>query len=150
MATTNLKLEKINLTDDIKSSMLEKMNGNFEKIDEAYNFLVGRLLEKTGKTTLSEAVNYVDKLVNAQDGTITSDKVFSGYVGYSGQKRIVGTALAEKTTGSPEYLIQGKTFYDNTGKKVEGSLVINTCYVSSSEPGNSEGNDNDLWLIVGG
>lgn len=150
MATPNLGLETIQLTDNMKTSLLGKMNDNLNKIDNAYKVLKDNLLDKTGKSTLAEAIEYTSKLTDAGDGTITSDKVFSGYVGYAGQERIVGTALAEEITGLPEHLIQGKTFYDNAGKIVEGSLVINTCYVSNLEPEDSEGDDNDLWLIVGG
>ena len=91
MSTPNLDLEKIQLTDNVKTSMLEKMNNNFEKIDAAYSKLSDLLLEKTSKETLAEAVNYVEKLVDAQDATITPDKVFEGYVGYNGLERIVGT-----------------------------------------------------------
>ena len=123
MATENLKLEEIALSDNIKTSMLEKMNNNFEKIDEAYNYLVEHLLEKTGKTTLSEAIAYVDKLVNAQDGTITANKVFNGYVGYNKLQRIVGTALATASTGSASQLLNGKTLYNNAGTLITGTMA---------------------------
>jgi hypothetical protein len=150
MATPNLGLEIIQLTDNMQTSLLEKMNDNLIKIDNAYKVLKDNLLDKTGKSTLAEAIEYTSELTDTADGTITSDKVFDGYVGYAGQERIVGTALSEETTGLSEDLIQGKTFYDNSGKIVEGSLVVNTCYVSNLEPEDSEGADNDLWLIVGG
>ena len=123
MATENLDLEKIELVDNMQTSLLKKMNGNFEKIDTAYKQLKDLLIAKTGKDNLSEAIDYVDELVNAQDGTITADKVFSGYVGYKGKERIVGTALATRSTGSASHLLTGTKLYDSSGNLIEGALL---------------------------
>lgn len=91
MATPNLNLETIEPTDNMKTSLLEKMNNNFKKIDTAYNQLSGMLLSKTGKNNLVEAIQYVDQLVNAQDATATSDKIIEGYTAYVGTEKITGT-----------------------------------------------------------
>lgn len=123
MATKNLGLENISVDDKIRESMLVKMNGNMEKIDYAYGQLKEHLLEKTKKATLAEAIDYIDMLVNAQDGTITADKVFNGYVGYKGLQRIVGTALATTTTGAASQLLTGKTLYNNAGTLITGTMA---------------------------
>lgn len=125
MTTPNLKLETIESTDNIRTSLLEKMNSNFSKIDTGYKSVQEKikaleqaLLEKTGKEKIEEAIEYVDNLVNAQDGTITPDKVIEGFVGYAGLDRITG------------------------------ELIVNKCYVSTSDPTEEDGNDNDLWLVM--
>ena len=100
MSTTNLGLDTIETTDSIQNAFLTKMNSNMQKLDNAYGLLKAKLLQKTGKNNLNDAINYIDQLVNAQDATITADKVFNGYVGYKGLQRIVGTALATASTGS--------------------------------------------------
>lgn len=123
MATENLDLELIQLSDNIQTSMLEKMNDNFEKIDAAYETLKNNLLNKTGKTTLSEAISYVNSLVNANDATATADKIFNGYTAYKGTTKITGTALATTTNGSAATLLDGRTLYNYNGSLITGSMA---------------------------
>lgn len=123
MATPNLNLETIDLTDNMQTSLLEKMNGNFAKIDSAYDTLKNALLQKTGKNTLAEAIAYIDNLVNAQDATITSDKVFNGYTGYKGTEKVVGTALATESTGSDMEVLDGFKLYDSSGALITGTMA---------------------------
>lgn len=123
MATENLNLEAIEPTDNMQTSLLQKMNGNFGKIDTAYGQLRDLLLARTGKNNLKDAIEYVDQLVNAQDGTITPDKVVKGYVGYRQFERIEGTAFGETTNGTSADLISGKTLYTNSGELVEGNIL---------------------------
>lgn len=123
MATENLNLEAIEPTDNMRTSLLQKMNGNFGKIDTAYGRLRDLLLARTGKDNLKDAIEYVEQLVNAQDGTITPDKVVKGYVGYRQSERIEGTAFGETTTGTSADLISGKTLYTNNGGLVEGNII---------------------------
>jgi hypothetical protein len=132
MATPNLDLEKIELTDNMQTSLLQKMNGNFKKIDSAYEILKNTLLDKTGKNTLTEAIEYVGQLVNAQDGTITPDKVFNGYVGYSQQDKIVGTALAEETVGEASQLLTGAKLYANNGELINGTMIDKSNTISEA------------------
>ena len=139
MATENLDLEKIELVDNMQTSLLEKMNGNFEKIDTAYKQLKDLLIAKTGKDNLVEAIDYVDELVNAQDGTITADKVFNGYVGYKGKERIVGTALATPSTGSASHLLTGTKLYDSSGNLIEGAMISKSGGTILSSGGNVSG-----------
>ena len=135
MATENLNLEAIELTDNMQTSLLQKMNGNFTKIDTAYGQLKNLLLEKTGKDNLKDAIEYVDQLVNAQDGTITPDKVVKGYVGYSQFERIEGTGFGETTNGTSADLIKGKTLYTNNGELVAGDMLTTSAgtYIPSSD-----------------
>lgn len=123
MATTpNLGLETIEPNDKANSSMLEKMNDNFSKIDTAYKELGDNLMAKTGKETIAEAIESIDDIVVTEDGTITADKVFNGYVGYAKNERIVGTALATETNGEASNLLTGRTLYDNNGNLVTGTM----------------------------
>ena len=122
MSTTNLGLDTIETTDSIQNAFLTKMNSNMQKLDNAYGLLKAHLIQKTGKNNLEEAIEYIDMLVNAQDGTITADKVFNGYVGYKGLQRIVGTALATASTGSAPHLLSGKKLYDSSGNLITGTM----------------------------
>lgn len=122
MSTTNLGLDTIETTDSIQNAFLTKMNSNMQKLDNAYGLLKAHLIQKTGKNNLEEAIEYIDMLVNAQDGTITADKVFNGYVGYKGLQRIVGTALATASTGSAPQLLRGKKLYDSSGNLITGTM----------------------------
>ena len=122
MSTTNLGLDTIETTDSIQNAFLTKMNSNMQKLDNAYGLLKAKLLQKTGKNNLNDAINYIDQLVNAQDGTITADKVFNGYVGYKGLQRIVGTALATASTGSAPHLLSGLKLYDSSGNLITGTM----------------------------
>lgn len=149
MATENLDLEKIELVDNIQTSLLEKMNGNFEKIDTAYKQLKDLLIAKTGKDNLAEAIGYVDELVNAQDGTITADKVFSGYVGYKGKERIVGTALATASTGNASQLLNGQKLYNSSGGLVTG-IMTNKGGTSTAANGSVSGSDYRLQIPTNG
>lgn len=122
MATNNLGLEQILSTDTVNLSMLNKMNNNMIKIDEAYGVLVAHLLEKTGKTNLNEAINYIDSLVNASDATATASKIFSGYTAYKGTQKITGTALATASTGAASQLLTGKKLYNSSGTLITGTM----------------------------
>jgi hypothetical protein len=120
MATPNLNLQEIVLSDKLRTDFISKINNNMEILDIKYAQLRDLLLEKTGQTTLESAVAYVDKLVNAQDATATSDKIFNGYVAYNGKERIVGTALPQPTTAQSHLMKNGLTAYDNNGNLITG------------------------------
>lgn len=67
MITPNLGLESIELADNMQTSLLQKMNSNFTKIDEAYKTLVDGLMVKTGKENLQEAIEYYDEMCKKID-----------------------------------------------------------------------------------
>lgn len=149
MATENLSLEAIELTDNMQTSLLQKMNGNMIKIDTAYGQLRDLLLARTGKDNLKDAIEYVEQLVNAQDATITADKVFNGYVGYNGLERIEGTALSSTTTGSASELLSGKTLYANSGSLITGTMT-NKANTSTSATGSVSGSNYMLRIPTNG
>lgn len=149
MATKNLGLEPIELSDDIKTSMLIKMNENFEKIDEAYETLKTHLLAKTGKTTLSAAIDYVDQLVNANDATATTDKIFKGYTAYKGLTKLTGTALSTTTTVAAGEILTGKTCYNNAGTLITGTMV-SKAGVQQAASSTISGNNYVLKIPVAG
>lgn len=123
MATTNLGLEQILRDDVLATTVLEKINSNMLKVDAAYGQLIDTLFQKTGKNTLKDAIDYIDMLVNAQDATITADKIFKGYTGYKGLTKITGTALSTSISASTSEVISGNTFYDNTGTLLTGTMT---------------------------
>lgn len=58
--TPNLDLEMIEVTDNIKTTFLNKLNSNNTKIDNAYKVLVDNLLENTNKDNLTDAIEEVN------------------------------------------------------------------------------------------
>ena len=123
MATANLGLEQILKDDVLATTVLEKINSNMLKVDAAYGQLIDILFQKTGKNTLKDAIDYIDMLVNAQDATITADKVFNGYTGYKGLTKITGTALSTTISASTSEVISGNTFYNNAGTLLTGTMT---------------------------
>ena len=133
MSTTNLQLETIELTDNMQSNLLNKMNNNFKKIDEAYKVLKEGLLNQTGKETISEAIDYVDDLANERAdliseleeitslGNATETDIVSGKTAVVKGVEIIGTAFSETTTATSEDIVSGKTAYDNEGNLITGT-----------------------------
>ena len=64
MNTTNLNLEKIILDDTLNGTLLEKTNRNMEKLDDKYGELKNALLKQTGKSTLLEAIAYIQSMAS--------------------------------------------------------------------------------------
>lgn len=149
MATENLNLETIQLTDDIKTSVLDKMNSNFAKIDTAFNELKSSLLTKTKKSTLTAALNYFNSLVDANDATATADKIFNGYTAYKGTTKITGTALATTTNGAASQLLTGKTLYNNDGTLITGTMADKSG-IQQSASATTSGDNYVLQIPVNG
>lgn len=124
--TPNLNLEEISLDDNIKTDFINKLNNNSYKLDTAYGNLVDNLLENTGKDTLVEAIEEVNNLADRIDEL--EELVYSG------------DATSNDIRSGKTALVQGET--------ITGSIVINDCYVSTSEPTSADGNNGDLWLVV--
>lgn len=150
MSTTNLNLDTIETTDSISNAFLTKMNGNMNKLDSAYGILKAHLLQKTGKTNLNDAINYIDSLVNAQDATATADKLFNGYTAYKGTQKITGTALATETTATATTIRNGYKAYNNNGELITGTgyATSTTATASDIKTGKTAYN-NAGTLIVG-
>ena len=150
MSTTNLNLDIIEATDSISNAFLTKMNGNMNKLDSAYGILKAHLLQKTGKTNLNDAINYIDSLVNAQDATATADKLFNGYTAYKGTQKITGTALATETPGDSSLILRGWKFYKHTGELVTGTMASYNGVSSAATSGSVEGDNYKLRVPANG
>ena len=170
MSTTNLQLETIELTDNMQTSLLNKMNNNFNKIDEAYEKLKEGLLNQTGKETLSEAIEYVDDLANEKSlllssleeitslGNATETDIKSGKTALVQGIEVTGTAFSEVTTATAEDIAPNKTAYDNDGNLIIGTMkgmpTINIEAISSSSvqasilSGYGAGIDNNGTLVI--
>lgn len=100
--------------------MLEKMNSNMQKVDNKYGELKNALLEQTGKSTLEEAIAYVQTLANQitflnSSGDATASQILSGKTAVVKGNVITGTipsqgaqtitpSTANKTIASGKYL----------------------------------------------
>lgn len=130
MNTANLQLETIELTDNMQSSLLNKMNNNFKKIDEAYGKLKNKLLVKTDAETLSEAIDYLEDLNETKNeldelkskGDATESDIRSGKTALIQGIEITGTAFGETTTATENDIVVGKTAYDNEGNLITGTI----------------------------
>lgn len=122
MATTNLNLTTINSTDVMKDSIIQ-MNDNMIKIDTAYGIIADSILEKTGSTTITEAVSKIDDLVDATDGTAKASDIKKGKIAYVGQNKITGTAFGTSTNATASTIFKGKRAYSNSGTLITGTAL---------------------------
>lgn len=150
MATPNLNLQEIVLSDKLRTDFIEKINSNMSKIDKNYGELRDLLFKKTGQTTMESAVAYVDKLVNAQDATATPDKIFNGYVAYNGLERMVGTGLSTPTSVQPHLLKNGVTAYDNNGNLITGNAFGIATSATATDIINGKTAYNDAGTLLTG
>lgn len=120
MGTTNLNLSTINMNDSMKDSMIQ-MNDNLVKIDTAYGFIADSILDKTGATTIVEAISKLDDLVNAEDATAVASDIMNGKTAYVGTNKVTGTALNVMTNATGSDIVSGKTAYTNGGVLITGT-----------------------------
>lgn len=52
-------------------------------------------------------------------------------------------------TATPADVVKPKTFIDNQGNEVEGTLVVQTYYYGADEPSADLGVDGDLYFVMG-
>ena len=69
--------------------------------------------------------------------------------GYYNGDSYVGIPTSNLGTATAAQVLSGSTFTSAAGLKVNGTLVVQTCYVSSSQPVATTGNEGDLWLVTG-
>ena len=55
---------------------------------------------------------------------------------------------ARTNVAGANQIINGYQGIDASGNVVDGLLILNSCYVSSSEPSASDGMDGDIWLVT--
>lgn len=148
MGTPNLDLQTIEMSDNLKTDFVRKINSNMQTIDDKYGELKDLLLQKTGKNTLESAIEYVELLVNAQDATATSDKIFKGYTAYKGTEKLTGTGLSSNTSVQPSLLKNGVTAYDNNGNLITGNAygIATTATASDIISGKTAYNDGGALL----
>jgi len=120
--TSNLNLATINMNDNMKDAM-EQMNDNLIKIDSAYGFIADNILEKTGATTITEAVSKIDDLVNASDATATASDIRKNKTAYVGTSKITGTAFGSSTNATADTIFKGKRAYLNNGTLLTGTAL---------------------------
>lgn len=150
MATPNLNLQEIVLSDKLRTDFINKINNNMTILDQKYEELKDLFLEKTGQTTLQSAVAYIDKLVDANDATATPDKIFNGYVAYNGLDRMVGTGLSTPTSVQPHLLKNGVTAYDNNGNLITGNAFGIATSATASDIINGKTAYNDAGTLLTG
>lgn len=129
--TSNLNLTTINMNDTMKDAMVQ-MNDNLIKIDLAYGFIADNILEKTGATTITEAVSKIDDLVNAEDATATASDIRKGKTAYVGTQKITGTAFGSATTANASTIFNGKKAYISPGTLITGK-ALNTQTTATDE-----------------
>lgn len=121
--TPNLDLEMIEVTDNIKTTFLNKLNSNNEKIDSAYKVLVDNLLENTNKDNLTDAVEEVNnsytriaELEQELASTITSkDSIINDLNSEINRLNSIGNATSSD-------IVTGKTAYVQ-GEEITGELT---------------------------
>ena len=120
--TPYLNLNTINMSDNMKDAMIQ-MNDNLVKLDLAYGFIADNILEKTGATTITEAVSKIDDLVNASDATATASDIKKNKTAYVGKEKITGTAFGSSTNATASTIFKGKRAYTNAGTLITGTAL---------------------------
>ena len=120
--TPYLNLNTINMSDNMKDAMIQ-MNDNLVKLDLAYGFIADNILEKTGATTITEAVSKIDDLVNASDATAIASDIKKNKTAYVGKEKITGTAFGSSTNANASTIFKGKRAYLSTGTLITGTAL---------------------------
>lgn len=133
--TTNLNLEELTVNDNLKTTFVNKLNSNQNKIDTVYGTLRDNLLDNTGKDNLTEAIEYVVGMAGqvqelTEDitelnsiGNANASEIFNGKTALVRGETVTGTALSEITTATTSDILNGKTAYSNDGTLLTGVLV---------------------------
>ena len=148
--TPNLDLEEISLDDNVKTTFINKLNNNQNKIDTKYGYLVDNLLENTKKDTLVEAIEEVNNLVvtisnleeevDSLNNTIDSlnnigdaeaSEIKSGKKALVQGVEVTGTLLSQSITATASDIKTGKTAYDQNGSIITGTLIPKNCEVAA-------------------
>ena len=100
-----------------------------------------------------EMANAIENLKLPELGTAAGpQQILEGFQAYNKDREVVTgtltiTDLAGGATATPEDILLNKTAYTSAGL-ITGTLDVNYCYVSNSEPSAEEGLDGDLWVVT--
>lgn len=130
MATPNLNLQEIELTDNLRTDFVNKINNNMSILDERYGQLAEGLLEKTQQTNIEDAINSLDGLYEVSDATATAEDIALGKTAYINGGKVTGTSdpllipTINVTFHSQYSAITGYVAGYGAGIDKEGTLVI--------------------------
>ena len=127
MATPNLILQEIELTDKLNTEFLNKLNNNMSILDERYGQLVEGLLERTNKNSIEEALNSLEGLYDVSNATATVEDIAMGKTAYINEGLVTGTLKPRQQinvtlTGNSTYM--GYISGYGAGIDQNGNLVI--------------------------
>lgn len=128
MATPNLNLQEIELTDNLRTDFVNKINNNMSILDERYGQLAEGLLERTNQTNIEDALNSLDGLYDVSNATATAEDIVKGKTAYINGGLTTGTLLKRQTinvelTGSNATHVGYVSGY-GAGTDQNGNLVI--------------------------
>ena len=128
MATPNLNLQEIELTDNLRTDFVNKINNNMSILDERYGQLVEGLLERTNQTNIEDALNSLDGLYDVSNATATAEDIAKDKTAYINGGLATGTLLKRQTinvelTGSNSTQVGYVSGY-GAGTDQNGNLVI--------------------------